>query len=91
MPSKYTITNELVKGCKISFISLMKDAQGIHQPERHDQPFEKSPLGFEGSLPHIGGFDRYLVVTKLQVNLTEIFPPLRWSRRSLINGIGYLF
>ena len=45
----------------------------IHQPERHDQPFEKALLGFEGSLPHIGGFDWYLVIPRLQVDLVEIF------------------
>jgi len=46
---------------------------GIRQPKSHDQPFEHALLGFEGSLPHIGGFDRNLVITKLQVNIVEIF------------------
>lgn len=35
----------------------------------------KSP-SFEGSLPHIIGFNWYLVVPRLQVNLAEIFGPL---------------
>ena len=30
-------------------------------------------LGFEGSLPHIRGFDSYLVIPRLQVDLAEIF------------------
>ena len=47
----------------------------IRQPERHDEPFEKALLGFEGSLPHIRGFDWYLVIPKLQVDLAEIFFP----------------
>ena len=47
----------------------------IRQPERHDQPFEKAFLGFEGSLPHIGGFYWYLVIPGLQVDLAEIFHP----------------
>ena len=45
----------------------------IRQPERHDEPFEKALLGFEGSLPHIRGFDWYLVIPRLQVDLAEIF------------------
>ena len=48
---------------------------GIRQPERHDQPFEKALVGFEGSLPHIRGFDWYLVIRRLQVDLAEIFHP----------------
>ena len=47
----------------------------IHQLERHDQPLEKALLGFEGSLPHIGGFNWYLVIPRLQVDLDEIFFP----------------
>jgi hypothetical protein len=49
---------------------------GICQPERPDQPFEKALLGFEVSLPHIKGFDWYLVIPIVQVNLAEIFRPL---------------
>ena len=47
----------------------------ICQSERHDEPFEKALLGFEGSLPHIRGFDWYLVIPRLQVDLAEIFCP----------------
>ena len=47
----------------------------ICQSERHDEPFEKALLGFEGSLPHIRGFDWYLVIPRLQVDLAEIFYP----------------
>ena len=54
----------------------------ICQLERHDEPFEKSLLGFEGSLPHIRRLDLYLVIPGLQVNLAKIFFPLSWSRRS---------
>ena len=45
----------------------------IRQPKRHDQPFEKALLGFEGNLLHIRRFYWYLVIPRLQVNLTEIF------------------
>ena len=68
--------NELVKGCKMPSISLMKIARGIHQLKRHDQPFKKALLGFEGSLPHIEGFNRHVVITRLQVNIAKIFRPL---------------
>jgi len=64
---------------------------GIHKPVRHDNPFEKALLGFEGSLPHIIGLNWYLVIPQIQVNLAKIFGPLRWSRRSSIYVIGYLF
>jgi len=47
----------------------------ICQPERHNQPFEKALLGFEGNLPHIGGSNWYLVLFGLQVNLAKIFFP----------------
>jgi len=57
MSSKHTTTNELVNGCKMSSI------KSIHQSERHNQPFEKALLGFEGNLPHIEGFDWYLVIS----------------------------
>ena len=36
---------------------------------------KKSLLRFEGSLPYIGRFDWYLVITELQVHLAEIFVP----------------
>ena len=49
---------------------------GIRQPERHDQPFKKAHLGFEGSIPYIGGFDRHLVIMRIQINLAEIFGSL---------------
>ena len=48
---------------------------GHFSTERHDQPFENALLGFNGSLPHIKGFNRHLVITRLQVNLTEILGP----------------
>ena len=47
----------------------------IRQPERHDEPLEKALLGFEGTLPHIGGLDWYLVIPGIQVDLAEIFFP----------------
>ena len=37
----------------------------------------KALLGFEGSLPHIGRFDWYLVIPRLQVDLDKIFRPLK--------------
>ena len=50
----------------------------------HDQPLEKALLGFEGNIPHIRGFDMHLVITKLQVNLANIFGPLKLVQ-NLIN------
>ena len=47
----------------------------ICQSERHDETLQKALLGFEGSLPHIRGFDWYLVIPIFQVDLTEIFFP----------------
>ena len=52
-----------------------KGCRRIRQPERHDQPFKKALLVFEGNIPHIRGFDWYLVIPRLQVNLAEIFRP----------------
>ena len=54
-----------------------EDCGSICQPERHDDPFEKSLLGFEGNLPHIEGFDWYLVIPRIQVDLAEIFRPFK--------------
>ena len=62
--SKYATTNELVNGHKMSSISLMK-VTGAFVSQRHDQPFEKALLGFEGNLPHIDRFDQYLVIPRL--------------------------
>ena len=47
----------------------------IFQPERDDEPFKTALLGFEGSLPHIRGFDWYLIIPRLQVDIAEIFYP----------------
>ena len=47
----------------------------IFQSERHDEPFEKALLVFEGSVPHIRGFNWYLVIPRLQVDLAKIFFP----------------
>jgi len=82
MSSKYTTMNALVKGHNISSINLIKVVGAFFSPNLHDQPFEKSLPRFESSLPHKRGFDRHLVITGLQVNLAEIFPPLSLSRRS---------
>ena len=49
--------------------------RSICQSERHDEPFKKALLGFEGSLSHIKGLDWYLVIPGLQVDLAEIFSP----------------
>ena len=50
--------------------------RSIRQPKRQNQPFKKALLRFEGSLPHIRGFDWYLVIFELQVDLAKIFHPL---------------
>ena len=53
----------------------------IFQSERHDEPFEKALLSFEGSLTHIEGFDWYLVIPRLQVDLAEIFRPFEFVQK----------
>jgi hypothetical protein len=49
---------------------------GICQAKGHDQPFKNTFFGLEGSLPYIGLLYWDLVVAGLQINLTEVFPPL---------------
>jgi hypothetical protein len=61
-----------------------ESCQGICQAKGHDQPFKKTIFGLEGSLPYINMLYWDLVVTRLQINLIEVFPPLSWSRRSSI-------
>ena len=68
-------TNELVKGRKMSSISLMNVVGTFVNPKDMRKPFKKVLLGFEDNLPHIIGFDWYLVITRLQINLDEIFFP----------------
>jgi hypothetical protein len=41
----------------------------------HEQPFKKTFFGLEGSLPYIGLLYWDLVVSILQINLTEVFGP----------------
>jgi hypothetical protein len=48
---QYTTTNELVKGQDVIH-QPHKSCRGICQPERHDQPFKKALLGFEGAVFH---------------------------------------
>ena len=73
MSSKYTTKNELVNGRKMSSIFLMKVVGAFVNPKGMTNHSKKAFLGFEGSLPHIGGFNRYLVIPRLQVNIAEIF------------------
>ena len=73
--SKYTTTNELVNGRKMSSINLMKVAGAFVNPKGITSHSKKAFLGFEGSLTHIRGFDWYLVIPRLQVDLAEIFFP----------------
>ena len=69
--------HELVgEGSQDDFHQPHEGCGGIPQPERHDQLIEKALLVYVGSLPYITGFYWYLVVTKLQVNIAEIFGPL---------------
>ena len=69
------------KGTKYVIHQPHEGCGGIPQPERHDQPFEKALIGLEGHLPHIRGFNWYLVITRLQVNLAEIFMPLELAQK----------
>jgi len=55
---------------------LHEGCGAIRQLKRHDQPFRKALLELEGNLPHIGRFNWYLMITRLQVNLAEIFASL---------------
>jgi hypothetical protein len=48
----------------------------ICQDKGHDQPFKKTFFRIEGSIPIIGMLYWDLVVTELQINLTEVFSPL---------------
>lgn len=75
--------NELVKGPKMSSIILMKFAGALVNQKGFVQPFEKAPLGFEGSLPYIKGFNLYVVITKLQVNLSKIFGPFKLVQKAI--------
>ena len=43
-----------------------------------DQPFEKALLGFEGSLPHIEGFDSHLISAKTNSSKFK-FVELVWN------------
>ena len=36
---------------------LHEGCRSIFQSERHDYPFKKALIHFEGSIPHMGGFD----------------------------------
>jgi hypothetical protein len=58
----------------------------ICQAKGHDQPFEKTFLGLEGSVPYICVFYRDLVVTRLQINLTEVFGPRELIKEVLDSG-----
>jgi hypothetical protein len=49
---------------------------GICQVKGHEKPFKNTFFGLEGSLPYIGLLYWNLVVSELQINLTEVFVPL---------------
>ena len=83
MSSKYTTTNELVNGRKMLSINLMKVAGAFVNPKGTTSCSKKALLGFEGSLPHIGGFDWYLVIPRLQVDLVEIFRPFELVQKAI--------
>ena len=67
--------------------------RSIHQPKRHAQPFKSELLGFEGNIPHIRGFDWYLVIPEIQFNIAKTFGPLElvlkvinlWDQISIID------
>jgi hypothetical protein len=48
----------------------------IFQSKGHDQPFENTFFGLEGSIPYNGLLYWDLVVAGLQINITEVFSPL---------------
>ena len=75
MSSKYTTTNELVNGRKMSSTSLMKFEGEFINLKGMTSHLKNSLLGFEGNIPHIIGIDWYLVIPELQVDLAKIFHP----------------
>jgi hypothetical protein len=52
-----------------------KSCWSICQTKGHEQTFKKTFFQLEGGLPYICLFYWDLVVTKLQINLTEVFVP----------------
>jgi hypothetical protein len=48
---------------------------GIFQTKGHDQPLEKTFFGFEGSFPYICLLYWAPMVSRLQINITEVFFP----------------
>jgi hypothetical protein len=63
----------------------------IRQTKGHDHPFKNTFFGLQESFPYIYLLYWDLMVTRLQINLTEVFGPLDLVRKSLIHGIGYWF
>lgn len=63
MSSKYNTMNALVKGRKMSSINFVKVARAFVNPNGMTSHSKRPPLGFEGNLPHVGGFDGHLVIT----------------------------
>ena len=62
----------------------------VFQPERHDQPLEKAFPKFEGSLPNIGLLNGYLMIARLQINLTKVLRTLELVEKVVDPGNGIL-
>jgi hypothetical protein len=62
---------------------------GIHQAKGYDQPFKKTFFGLEGSLPYNNPLYWDPVVTKIQINLTEVFGPLELVKE-IVNSWNWI-
>ena len=75
MSSKYTTTNALVKGRKMSSINLIKVVGAFVNPKGMTNHSKRPSLDLKAIFHTLKGAI-CLVITKLQVNLAEIFGPL---------------
>jgi hypothetical protein len=59
---------------------------GIRQTKGHDQPFKNTFIGLEGSFPYIFLLYWDLMVSKLQINITEVFGSLEIVKEIIDSG-----
>jgi len=92
LSSKYTTTNELVNGFKMSSVNLMKVAGAFVNLKGITNHSKRPSLALKAVFHTSEG----LIGTCWYLDFKLIFPkysppPFSWSRRSLIRGIGCLF
>jgi len=61
----------------------------ISQAKRHDQPHKNTLYRLEGNVPYIGFLNRYLVVARLQINLTKKLGSLKFAK-NIINPWNWI-